>query len=92
MEWDEVVSELEKLARKLAVEVRYEPTSGRVGRCVLFGAPVIVLDNNLRLRDRAEGLALMLADLDTEAHYLPDMIRDFLDKRRGLYDNLSFDL
>lgn len=82
MDWEELLEELSRLARRLGIEVRLEHTAGRVGRCVLRGKPVIVLDASFRVRERAEALAMMLADLDIEAHYVPEAIRDFLAHHR----------
>lgn len=82
MDWEDLLEELSRLAQRLGVEVRLQPTAGRVGRCVLRGKPVIVLDVAFRVRDRAEALAMMLADCDTEEHYIPEAVREFLARHR----------
>jgi hypothetical protein len=82
MDSEELLEELEKLARRMGVEIRQEYTGGRVGRCLLNGVVVIVVDAGFRVRDRAEALAMALADLDTEPHFLPEAARDFLDRHR----------
>jgi hypothetical protein len=88
MEPDELLDELQHLAERLQVLVRYESTGGRVGRCLLGGPErpqsqmIIVVDKYLPLRDKIEGLAQMLADLDYEAFYMPELVRDLLQSRR----------
>lgn len=82
MDWEELLEELSRLAQRLGIEVRKEYTSGRVGRCVLHGKLVIVMDAGFRVRDQAEGLAMMLADLDAEEHYVPEAVREFLARHR----------
>ena len=78
MDPDELLAELERLAERLGVTIRYEPTGGRVGRCILHGEMIIVMDRSLPQADRIEGLASALADLDYENLYLPEAVRDLL--------------
>jgi hypothetical protein len=88
MEPDELLEELQHLAERLQVLVRYESTGGRVGRCLLRGPErpagemLILIDKYLPLRDKIEGLAQTLADLDYEALYMPELVRDLLHSRR----------
>ena len=70
------------MAEKLAVRIRYEHTGGRVGRCLLHGELIVWMDRQLSLRDRIEGLAQTLADLDYEALYMPELVRNLLLSRR----------
>lgn len=79
---EELLDELERLAAKLAVQLRYEPTGGRVGRCLLYGRRLVVAEKALSVRDRVEGLACALADLDYEGVYLSPACRDLLEARR----------
>ncbi|MBU0610564.1 MAG: hypothetical protein KKI08_21960 [Armatimonadetes bacterium] len=94
MEPDELLDELQHLAERLQVQVRYESTGGRVGRCVLrgperpVGDTLVVIDRYLPLRDKIEGLAQMLADLDYEELYMPELVRDLLHARRDRYRQL----
>lgn len=80
---DEMLDELLRLAQYLEVEVRYEHTGGRVGRCLLHGRHLIVMDKALTLREKVLGLALSLADLDYEDVYLTPACRDLLESNRG---------
>ena len=83
MDPEEMLAELERLAQRLGMTVRYEATGGRVGRCLLRGEPVILVEARLPLRDKVEGLALALADLDYSALFVPEAVRDLLESKRS---------
>jgi hypothetical protein len=82
MEPDELLDELQRVADRLQVTLRFESTGGRVGRCVLHGQTLLFVDRHLSLRDRIEGLAQGLADLDYESIFMPELVRDLLHSRR----------
>lgn len=82
MDPDELLEELERLAERLQVTIRYEYTGGRVGRCLLHGTMIVVADKSLLLKDKVEGLATALADLDYENVYIPEAIRELLERLR----------
>lgn len=80
---EEMLDELQRLAQYLEVEIRYEPTGGKVGCCLLHGRFLVVADRGLTLREKIQGLALSLADLDYENVYLTPACRDLLEANRG---------
>lgn len=82
MEPDELLAELQRVAERLQVRIRYEHTGGRVGRCLLQGEMIVLVDRQLPLRDRIEGLAQALADLDYEAVFMHEYVRNLLQSRR----------
>lgn len=88
MEPDELFEELQQVAHKLSVTVRQESTGGRVGRCLLAGEVLVLVDKYLPLRDKIEGLAFALADLDYEEIYMPELVRDLLHSRRTIQERL----
>ena len=88
MEPDELLDELQRVAERLEVTIRFERTGGRVGRCVLYGETLLLIDKYLSLRDRIEGLAQGLADLDYESIYMPELVRDLLHSRRRRFSQL----
>jgi hypothetical protein len=88
MEPDELLAELQRVADKLQVQVRYESTGGRVGRCLLYGEMMVWVDRYLPLRDRIEGLAQALADLEYEALFMPEFVRNLLLSRRRDHSQL----
>lgn len=83
----EILDELEKLAGRLGVVVRYEPFDAKARRrggfCRVHGSPFIVVDGGLPLLDKIGILSEALAMFDLEAIYLPPVLRTRLDKKRG---------
>lgn len=85
----EILSELEKLARRLGIAIRVEAfglsiLAGRGGLCWLAGKPVIVMDQGLTIVDRIAILATAIGRFDLEPIYLPPLIRRRIDRARGI--------
>ena len=86
----EILTELEKLALRLGVPVRFETFSipgdlrvtGKGGLCRLRGKPIIVVDAALPLLDKIGVLSEALATFDLEAIYLPPVLRARIDSKR----------
>jgi hypothetical protein len=82
----EILSELEKLALRLGVHVRFEAFDARSaakgGLCRLRGEPLIVLDVGLPVLDKIGILSDALARFDLEAIYLPPVLRSRFERRR----------
>jgi hypothetical protein len=86
----EILTELEKLALRLGVPVRFETFSipgdlrvtGKGGLCRLRGKPIIVVDAALPLLDKIGVLSEALATFDLEAIYLPPVLRARIDSNR----------
>lgn len=78
MDADTMLHHLEELARRLGIEVRYESAAGRVGMGVLRGARIAVVDADLRVPQRVNALATLLADQPIEGVYLPPEVREHL--------------
>ncbi len=82
----EILAELEKLANRLGVVVRFEPfdakLAGRGGLCRVHGSPFVVIDGDLPILDKIGILSEALAMFDLEAIYLPPILRSRLDKKR----------
>ncbi len=74
---------LEELAKRLGVEVRYEAAAGRVGKGVLRGRKIAVIDASLRVHERVAALASILADEPTNGVYLPPAVRTRLEAGRA---------
>ncbi len=78
MDPEDVLRELEALAGRLGVLVRFEPFDldlGKGGLCRLRGRPLVVIDARLPLLDRIAVLSQALACFDLEAVYLPPLLR-----------------
>jgi hypothetical protein len=85
----EILAELEKLANRLGVAVRFDAFegagSGKIGKgglCRLRGAPFIVIDGALPILDKIGILSDALATFDLEAIYLPPVLRARIERRR----------
>lgn len=75
---------LEELARRLDIEVRYEPAAGRVGTGRLRGQRIAVVDAGLRVDERVSALACVLAGEATGEVYVPPAVRSLLDRTTPL--------
>ncbi len=74
-----VLHHLEELAKRLGIEVRYEAAAGRVGKAMLRGKKIAVVDASLRVVDRVAALASLLADEEINGVYLPPAVRSRID-------------
>ncbi|MFQ6096722.1 MAG: hypothetical protein ACE5O2_03280, partial [Armatimonadota bacterium] len=74
---------LELAASCLGFRVRYEPCGGKGGACVLRGERLIIIDESKGPDERLDVIARALADVDTEAVYLPPAVRQAIESRRG---------
>jgi hypothetical protein len=79
-----LLSQLEELARSLAIEVRYEPlkregafTTG--GLCRLRGRYLLIIHSKASVPDRIEALASALKRFDLSQLYLKPGLREFLE-------------
>ncbi len=79
MDHETVLHHLEELAKRLDIEVRYESAAGRVGKAVLRGKKIAVVDASLRVVDRVAALASLLADEEINGVYLPPAVRNRID-------------
>jgi hypothetical protein len=80
---EEQLSELEKLASELDVDVTYEPMGGLVqgvgGLCRLRGRYRIIVDRKLKPPERLQVVADALRRFDTDEHFVSPQVRRLLD-------------
>lgn len=79
MDQETILHHLEELAKRLGIEVRYESAAGRVGKAVLRGKKIAVVDASLRVVDRVAALASIMADEEINGIYLPPAVRGRID-------------
>jgi hypothetical protein len=83
----EILAELEKLANRLGVTVRFDAfdakSAAKGGLCRLRGSPFVVIDAGLPVMDKIGILSEALSTFDLEAIYLPPVLRTRLERRRG---------
>ena len=87
MKPEQITETLEQAAAHLGVQVRYETMTGDVagagGLCKLRGKWCVIIDRTAPPADRAATLTEALAQLDTDAIFLPPEIRDALAAARS---------
>jgi hypothetical protein len=83
----QVLAELEKLAKRLGVDVRHEPFAPAPpkngGLCRLHGAPVVVMDERLPILDKIALLSEVLAAFDVDPLFVPPVLRARLERRKS---------
>lgn len=79
---DATVRELEAVAARLAIPVRYEKGDLRGGLCKLHGQWQIILNADLTDEEKSEILAESLAPMNLDSVYVPPRIRQLLEEDR----------
>ncbi len=83
----EILAELEKLANRLGVIVRFDSfdakSAAKGGLCRVHGSSFVVIDAGLPVMDKIGILSEALSTFDLEAIYLPPVLRTRLERRRG---------
>jgi hypothetical protein len=74
-----MLRELERLARRMGVEVRFESfdpkATRRGGLCTLRGSPLVLVDAHATTLDKVGVLCEALARFDVEVMYVSPMLR-----------------
>jgi hypothetical protein len=81
-----LLQELERAADQLAVKVSYEPmaaTVGHGGLCRVKGQYRVIIDKRATNFERAETLAVALAQLDTSDVRMHRRVREWVDYYRA---------
>ena len=81
-----MLRELERLARRMGVGVRFEAfdaqATRRGGFCTLRGSPLVVVDARATTLDKVGVLCDALARFDVEAIYVPPVLRTRIQRIR----------
>lgn len=75
----QLLEEIEALALKAGVKVRYEKTVARGGMCVYRGEQLIIIDKNANDDYKIGIVVENLKKLDLTSQYISPKIRDILD-------------
>jgi len=74
-----MLRELERLARRMGLEVRFEAFDARAfrrgGLCTVRGTPLVLVDVHATTIDKVGVLCEALARLDVETTYVPPLLR-----------------
>jgi hypothetical protein len=79
MTHEQILRELEELARKSNIGIRYEKGDFEGGYCVLKTERMIVINRRLTVARRASVLARGLAEVGVDSVYLRPAIREFIE-------------
>ncbi len=79
MTHDQILKELEDLAEKSSISLRYEKGDFDGGFCVLKDERIIVVNKRLVIQKRAAVLAQALAEVGIEEVYLKPAVRQFIE-------------
>jgi hypothetical protein len=79
MTQDQLLKELEELAEKSSIALRYEKGDFDGGFCVLKAERIIVINKRLVPQKRTSILAQALAEVGIEEVYLKPAVREFIE-------------
>ena len=87
MDENTIVDQLEELAEKFGIQIRYEPIKQdedlvRVvgGLCILRGEYVVIIDSKAAMRDKIRTLAEAITHFDLDQIYIKPALRELLRK------------
>ncbi|MBQ3032789.1 MAG: hypothetical protein IJD28_00285 [Deferribacterales bacterium] len=75
----QLLYELEELAAKVGIKVRYERTDARGGMCLYKGSQLIIIDRNATDDYKISVIIDNLRKIDLTDQYLTPKLRDVLD-------------
>lgn len=75
----DMLRELEELAQKVGIKVRYEKTEARGGMCKFQGSPLIIIDRKAADDYKIAVIAENIKKLDFTDIYISPKMREVLD-------------
>ena len=79
MNYSQILSELEELARQLGVQLRYEKGDFEGGYCILKAEKILVVNKRLHDARKASSLAQALAEYGIETTYIKPNLREYIE-------------
>lgn len=76
---EQMVKELEGLAQKSGIQVRFEKGDFEGGFCVLKSERIIVVNRRISAARKATVLALGMAEIGVDEIYLKPAVREFIE-------------
>ena len=83
MEETVLLQELETLAEKLRIEVRYEALEGQGGLCRYGGRTYLILNGGLAVGERVEAFCLALVRLPLDEVFIRPQVRERIEESAG---------
>jgi hypothetical protein len=74
----EILEELEDIAHRVGLEVRYDRLEGKGGDCLVKGRPYVIINDGLADEEKITVLASALKRVDLEGVFLKPRIRELL--------------
>ncbi len=78
-----LVEQLELLAERLGVAVRFESIEGPGGLCRIKGEQVLFVNKDLDADDQALVMGAALSRLDIDSVFMPPQVRELLEAYRS---------
>jgi len=79
MNYPQILSELEELARQLVLDLRYEKGDFDGGYCIVKNQKVLVVNKRLTDARKASCLAQALAEFGIETSFVKPGLREFIE-------------
>lgn len=79
MKTEQLLSEIEKLAKELDIDLRYENGEFRGGLCVLNEQRLLIIHSKMKPEQKLRIIAREIATLDLSDHTLCPELRDLVD-------------
>ena len=79
MKHEELINELNELARQLGVTVRYEKGDFEGGYCILKESRLLLVNKRLMLMRKASVLALALREIGLDNVFIKPAVRQFIE-------------
>lgn len=78
MDKEKILENLEEVAKKLSIEVRYEDLETKGGMCRLKDRQIIMVNKSLPLKEKIKTLAQNLRRLDLNKVYILPALREVI--------------
>jgi hypothetical protein len=92
MDEQTILDQLEELAERFGIQIRYEPIKQDEdfvkvvgGLCLLRGTYVLIIDSKAAMRDKITTFAEALRHFDLDQIYIKPALRELLDKVPGSF-------
>ncbi len=73
-----ILGELEAIADKLQIEIRYEPLDSRGGLCKVRGETLIIVNESLPVEEKVKVIAGELSNFNTTGIYMLPKVREII--------------
>ena len=83
MDDESLVEQLDLVAERLGVEVRFEAFEGPGGLCVLRGQNVLFVNSDMSSAEQVEVMGAALSKLELDSVYVVPEVRAFLERYRS---------